>query len=153
MRFGCHYIRHQRLAHTHPSQPRSQRSFPFSTKFAYCMRRLNAAETWQRGYESVSFVARYSFLHCTCRAGLDEARSDDSIHPGSLYFASEVGPCTGIVTVEPFKHLLPVTSHPQFLALEPRAFMGARSGQYGIKATLLFNSLKRNDSLELHTVH
>ena len=28
--------------------------------------------------------------------------------------------------------------------------MGARSGQYGIKATLLFNSLKRNDSPELH---
>ena len=56
--------------------------FPCSTKFAYCKQRLNAAETWQQGYESVSFVARYSFLHY--QAGLDEARSDDVVHPGSL---------------------------------------------------------------------
>ena len=33
--------------------------------------------------------------------------------------------------VEPFKHLLRVTGHPQFLALELRAAMGACSGQYG----------------------
>ena len=66
---------------THPSVA----SFAFflcSTKFAYCKRRLNTVETWQRGYESGSFVARYSFLHY--RADLDEARSDDALHPGSL---------------------------------------------------------------------
>ena len=33
--------------------------------------------------------------------------------------------------VEPFKHLLRVTAHPQFLALELQAPMGACSGQYG----------------------
>ena len=42
--------------------------------------------------------------------------------------ASGVGPCTGIV--EPSKHLLSVTAHPHFLALELRASMGACSGQY-----------------------
>ena len=46
-----------------------------------------------------------------------------------VYFVSGVGPCTGIV--EPFKHLLRVTAHPQFLALELRTPMGACSGQYG----------------------
>ena len=39
------------------------------------------------------------------------------------------GPCSGIV--EPFKHFLRVTAHPQILALELRAPMGACSGQYG----------------------
>ena len=34
-------------------------------------------------------------------------------------FASGVGPCMGMV--EPFKHLLRVTAHPHFLALELRA--------------------------------
>ena len=67
---------------THPSMASFAAFFPCSTKFAYCKWRLNAAETWQQGYESVSFVAWYSFLHC--RAGLDEARSDDAVHPGSL---------------------------------------------------------------------
>ena len=38
--------------------------------------------TWQRGYESVSFVAWYSFLHY--QADLDEAWNDDAVHPGSL---------------------------------------------------------------------
>ena len=68
--------------HTHPSLALFTVFFPCSTKFAYCKWRLDAAETWQQGYESVSFVARYSFLHC--RAGLDEARSDDAVHSGSL---------------------------------------------------------------------
>ena len=44
-------------------------------------------------------------------------------------FASGVGPCMGIV--EPFKHLLRVTAHPHFLAVELRAPMGACLGQYG----------------------
>ena len=47
----------------------------------------------------------------------------------AVYFASGVGPCTGIV--ETFKHLLRVTVHPQFLTLELRAPMGACLGQYG----------------------
>ena len=75
--------RHQASkVHTHPSLALFTAFFPCSTKFAYCKWWLDAAETWQRGYELVSFVARYSFLHC--RAGLDEARSDDAVHPGSL---------------------------------------------------------------------
>ena len=36
----------------------------------------------------------------------------------AVYFASGVGPCTGLV--EPFKLLLRVTTHPQFLVLELR---------------------------------
>ena len=45
-------------------------------------------------------------------------------------FASGMGPCMGIV--EPFKHLLCVTAHPHFLALELRVPMGACLGQYGM---------------------
>ena len=67
---------------THPSMASFAAFFPCSTKFAYCKWRLNAVETWQRGYESINFVARYSFLHC--RAGLDEAQRDNSVHPHSL---------------------------------------------------------------------
>ena len=43
-------------------------------------------------------------------------------------FASEVGTCTGIV--EPSKHLLSATAHPQFLVLELQAPMGACLGHY-----------------------
>ena len=111
---------------THPSVASFTAFFLCSTNFAYCKQRLNAAETWQRGYELVSYVARHSFLHC--QAGLDEARSKMR-YTLAVYFASGVGPCTGIV--EPFKHLLRVTAHPHFLALELRAPMGACSGQYG----------------------
>ena len=67
---------------THLSVASFAAFFPCSMKFAYCKWQLNAAETWQRGCESVSLVARYSFLHC--RADLDEAQSDDALHPGSL---------------------------------------------------------------------
>ena len=67
---------------THPSMALFTAFFPCSTKFVYCKQQLNAAETWQWGYESVSFVAWYSFLHC--QAGLEKAQSDDAIHPGSL---------------------------------------------------------------------
>ena len=52
----------------------------------------------------------------------------------AVYFASGVGPCTRIV--EPFKHLLRVTAHPQFLVLELRAPMGACSGQYSTPTNL-----------------
>ena len=46
-------------------------------------------------------------------------------------FASRVGHCARIVMiVETFKHLLYVTTHPQFLALELRVPMGACPGQY-----------------------
>ena len=38
-------------------------------------------------------------------------------------FAFRVGPCVEIV--EPFKHILSVTTHPQVLARELRAPMGA----------------------------
>ena len=97
---------------------RSVLSLP-STKFAYCKWRLNAAETWQRGYELVSFVVQYSFLHC--QAGLDEAWSDDTVHPGSLLHI-QGGPLHGdIWTIQapsPCNH--------------PPSIFGTRSGQYGI---------------------
>ena len=57
---------------THPSVVSFTAFLPCNTKFAHCKRRPNAAETWQQGYESVLFVARYSLLHCW--AGLDEAQ-------------------------------------------------------------------------------
>ena len=102
---------------------------PLRHKFAYCKRRLNAAETWQRGsYRSVRFLARYSFLHC--RAGLDKARCKWIWYPAAN-FASGSGPRAGII--EPFKHSLRVTAHPQFLALELRAPVGACPGQYGLR--------------------
>ena len=45
-------------------------------------------------------------------------------------FAFGVGLCVGIV--EPFKHILCVTAHPQILANELWAPMGACPGQYAI---------------------
>ena len=87
---------------------------------------------WQWGYESVHFVACCSFLHC--RAGLDEAQTKQRCksirYTLAANFTPGVGLCRGIV--EPFKHLLCATTHPQFLALELRAPMGACLGQYGI---------------------
>ena len=83
---------------------------------------INTAGTWQRGNESVHFLAWYSFLHCW--AGLNEAqmkwqswsiwswRTILSMNPYTLAitFTPWVGTCTGIV--KPFKHLL--TAHPNF---------------------------------------
>ena len=93
--------RHQ--VHTHLSVALFAAFFPCSTKFAYCKWWLDAVETWQQGYESVHFAARYSFLHCW--PGLDEAQTKWQC------------PCGGYI-VEPFKHLLHATADPQFLALE-----------------------------------
>ena len=45
--------------------------------------------------------------------------------------------CIGIV--EPFKHPLHATTHPQFIVLELRAPMGACPGQYG--TTILYTSI------------
>ena len=103
--------------------------FPCSTKLVYCKRPLNAGENWQWGYESVHLVAQYSFvLHCL--AGLDQTRWCKSIrYPLAANSESGVGPCTGIVN--PFKHLLRATAHPQFLVFELRAPMGTCPGQYG----------------------
>jgi len=56
-------------------------------------------------------------------------QTDDAC-PMAANFASGVGPCVGIV--EPFKHILCVTAHPQILALGLRAPMGVCLGQYGI---------------------
>ena len=106
--------------------------FPCSTKFTYCKQQPNDAETWQWGYKLVCFVAWYSFLYC--RAGLNEARKKrrcKSIwYPLAANFTSGVGPYTGIV--EPFKLILCVTTHPQFLTLELRVPISACLGQYGI---------------------
>ena len=93
--------RHQ--VHTHLSVALFAAFFSCSTKFAYCKWWLDAVETWQQGYESVHFAARYSFLHC--RPGLDEAQTKWQC------------PCGGYI-VEPFKYLLHATANPQFLALE-----------------------------------
>ena len=109
---------------THPSVALFAAFFPCNMKFIYCKQRLNSAETWQWGYESVSFVARHSFLHC--QAGTDEVTMRYTL---AANFASGMGPCTGIV--EPFKHLLRVTAHPHFLAVELWVPMGACLGQYG----------------------
>ena len=93
----------------------------------------NASEGWQRGYESVRFLARYSFLQR--RAGLDEARAKRRFrsirYTLAANFASGMGVCTEIVGL--FKHLFRVTAHPQFLVLELRAPMSACSGHYGTR--------------------
>ena len=60
--------------HTTPSVASFTVFFPCSTKFTYCKRRLNTAETYQQGYESIRFVAQYNFLYC--RAGLNESRTN-----------------------------------------------------------------------------
>lgn len=92
---------------------------------------MKAAEAWQRGYESVHFLARYSIFHR--RAGLNEAQTKRRCrpiwYPLAANFASWVGACAEIVG--PLKHLLRVTAHPQFLAFELQTPMGACPGQHG----------------------
>ena len=71
-------------------------------------------------------------------------------------FASEVGPCVGIV--EPFKHVLCVTAHPKIFAFELRAPMGAYPGQYGISISyipyrLAISPLKQQNRLAMVIVH
>ena len=51
----------------------------------------------------------------------------------------QVGACAGIV--EPFKHLLCATAHPQFLVLELRVLKGTCPGQYGKPSHQLVVSL------------
>ena len=125
MRSGHHDIKHQRFTHTR-LWPLSQRSFAAARNLH------TASDDWtlrklgnDRGYESVSYVARHCFLHCW--RSTYEATMQYTLVAN---FASRVGPCKGMV--EPLKHLLRVTAHPHFLALELRAPMGACSGQYGI---------------------
>ena len=81
----------------------------------------NGAEVWQRGYDSVRFLARYNVLESDRAgklAGLDEAlakqRYSSIRYRLAAKFASLVSTCGGIVG--PFKHLLRVTAHPQFFA-------------------------------------
>ena len=97
----------------------------------HVLQATNAAETWQRGYELVYFLAWYSIFHR--QAGLDEAWAKRRCrlirYPLAANFTSWVGVCAEIVG--PFKHLLRVTAHPQFLTLELRAPMGACPGRYG----------------------
>ena len=119
--------------HTHPSVSLFREFFYCSTKSTKCKWQLNTAENWQRDYDSVHFVARYSFLHCQGwpRQSMDETTMQ---YPLAANFTSRAGPCTGIV--EPFKHLLCVTTHPQFLVLELWAPIGASPGQYGTRESL-----------------
>ena len=65
MHFGRHNIT--------PSVASFTASFPYSTKFTYCKRRLNAVETWQQAiYKLLHVVTHYSFLHSW--AGLNKAQ-------------------------------------------------------------------------------
>ena len=81
-------------------------------------------------------LAQYSFLHR--RAGFVEAQAKGQCrsiqYTLGVNFTSGVGTCAEIV--EPFKHLLRVTTRPQFLVLELRAPMGACQGQYGKSFTM-----------------
>ena len=70
--------------------------------------------------------------------------------PMASNFASGVGPCVEIV--DPFKHFLCVTTHPQILVLELWAPMGACPGQYSTFvqmeiAILYWKLLTTNDAL------
>ena len=105
--------------------------FPCSMKFVHCKWRLNAAETWQRGYKSVHIVAQYSFLHY--RAGLDEAQTKWRCklirYPLVANFASRVGPCMGELN-----HLSTSSVQPRtlFLMLELQAPTGTCPEHYGL---------------------
>ena len=104
--------------------------FPLQHKLHVVQVVTERCGTWQWGYESVHFVARYSFLHC--RAGLDEAwmkwQCKSIWYALAANFTSGVGPCAGIV--ESFKNLLCVTALPQYLVFELQAVIGACLGQY-----------------------
>ena len=84
-------------------------------------------ETWQRGYESVCFVARYSFLYC--RAGLDEAWT--KCRCKSIWYPLAANFTSGLLALARGKldHFR-VTAHPQFLVLKVQVPMGTCPGQY-----------------------
>ena len=76
---------------------------------------------------SVHFVHDTAFS--TVRlASTNHGRTDDA-SPMAANFTSRVGPCVGIV--EPSKHVLHVTTHPQILALDLQAPTGVFPRQYG----------------------
>ena len=98
---------------------------------AYCKRRTllklgNEATGWSAFYSSaiqlspLSGWPRQARVKQRCRSIRDWLAAN---------FVSGMGPCTGIV--QPFKHLLRATAHPQFLMLELRVPMGTCPGQYG----------------------
>ena len=82
----------------------------------------NAAEAWQRGYESVRFLARYSLYHCWVawlQLSMGGVTMQVDLDPLVANFTSRVGTCVEIVG--PFEYLLHVTAHPHFLVLELQA--------------------------------
>ena len=114
---------------THPSMASFAAFFPCSMKFMYCKWWLNVAETWQRGYKSVHFAAQIQLspLSGWPRWSTDEVTMRYTLEASN--FVSGVDLCMEII--ESFKQLLCATAHPQFLAPELRAAVGACLGQYG----------------------
>ena len=99
---------------THPSVASFTAFFPCSTKFAYQATTECCGNLATRLQVSqLCSTTQLSPLSGWPLRSTDEATMRYTL---AANFASGVGPCTGIV--EPFKHLLRVTTHPHFLALE-----------------------------------
>ena len=104
--------------------------FPCGMKFAYCKR-------WPECCGNLAMKLQVCLLCSTIQLSplsgwprwrTDKARYKSIRDPLAANFASRVGLCARIV--ETFKHLLCVTTHPQFLALELWAATGVCPGQY-----------------------
>ena len=127
MRFGRHDIRHQSL-HT-----------PIHGLVCSILSLQDEISVLQAMTESCGNLATRLQVSQLCStiqlsplSGWPRRSTDEATmrYPLAVNFTSGVGPCTEIV-----EHLLHVTAHPQFLALELQAPMGACSGQYGSNQT------------------
>ena len=127
MRFGRLDLRYQKFTHTRP-WPRLQHSFPAAQN----LQPTNVSDVqvclWSSFDLSLFLIQTLTLTPPPNNTLL--ANIDILIRcPLAANFASAVDPCVGIV--KPFKLLLRVTAHPQFLALELRVPMGTCPGQYG----------------------
>ena len=124
---GLWVPRHQASkVHTQLSWPHLLRSSPICVLQATTVRCRNLAVRLQVG--TLCTMIQLSLMSGWPQQSTDEATILVYLVPLAAIFAFGVGPCMGIV--EPFKLVLVVTAHPQFLALELWAPMGVCPGQY-----------------------
>ena len=127
MRFGVHDIRHWRFAHNDTSI-RGLVCSVLSLQHKICVLQVmtercgNLATRLRVGL--LCSMIQLSLLSGWPRQSMDEATMQVDLVPLTANFASGVDPCAGI------KLFLRLTAHPQILALELQAPMGACPGQY-----------------------
>ena len=150
-------IRHQKFAHT-CLWPRLQCSFPAAWNLCTAsddwMCRNLATKLW---VGPLCSMIQPSPLSGWPQQSMDELMMQVDSVPWQLTSHPRWGPFAWIV--EPFKHFLRVTAHPQILALELQVPMGACPGQYNkwiysrLKTTMILQQMVRHIfTYSLHTI-